>query len=128
MLLGPTHRSEGRVYFAWRYPELKFLHFKKNNDIFIFINICWTPHFERSPRRFTIATDIALFSVSRLTHSALVVSDSEWVTVALHSAFWISTEVVTEWKNRQESAFDQPDYNWQGSNRRGHDFSASIRL
>ena len=29
MLLGPTHRSVGQVYFAWRDPELKFLHFKK---------------------------------------------------------------------------------------------------
>ena len=38
---------------------------------------------------------IALFSASEQTHCALVVCDSEWVTVALHSMFLMSTEVVT---------------------------------
>ena len=37
---------------------------------------------------------IALFSGSEQTHCGLVLFDSERVTVALHSAFWISTRVV----------------------------------
>ena len=47
-----------------------------------------------SHKHLTVAT-IALFSASEHTHCTLVVCDSEWVTVALHSAFWVSTEVVT---------------------------------
>ena len=47
-----------------------------------------------SLKRFAMAT-IALFSASEQTHCALVVCDSESVTVALHSAFSISTEVLT---------------------------------
>ena len=37
---------------------------------------------------------IVPFSASKQTHCALVICGSEWVTVALHSVFWISTEVV----------------------------------
>ena len=50
--------------------------------------------FWMSLKHFTVAT-IALFSVSKQTNCALFMRDSEWVTVALHSAFWISMEVVT---------------------------------
>ena len=46
-----------------------------------------------SIKRFTVAT-IALFSSSEQTHCALVVCDTEWATVALHSTFWLCTEVV----------------------------------
>ena len=36
-----------------------------------------------------------LFSTSEQTHCALVVCNSKWLTVALHSMFWMSTQVVT---------------------------------
>ena len=39
-------------------------------------------------------TYIALFSASKQTSCALVACNSEWVTVALHGAVLISTEVV----------------------------------
>ena len=61
----------------------------KISSLLIYMNTWWVPHLEMSPNRFTMAT-IALFSQSEQTHSALVVCHSEWVTVALHSAFWIS--------------------------------------
>ena len=35
------------------------------------------------------------YFISEQTHFALVVCDSEWVTVALHSVFWIFNTVVT---------------------------------
>ena len=60
------------------------------------MNACRAPHLQMSPERFTMATlCLALFSASEQTHCTLVVCDSAWVTVALHSAFWISTEVFT---------------------------------
>ena len=37
---------------------------------------------------------IALFTAVEQTCCDLVTCDSEWVTVDIHSAFWISTEVV----------------------------------
>ena len=37
---------------------------------------------------------ISVFSALEQTHCALVACDSNWVTVAFYSAFWISTEVV----------------------------------
>ena len=49
---------------------------------------------QKSPNCLTMAT-IALFSASEQTHRALVLCDSEWVRVALHSAVWLSMEVVT---------------------------------
>ena len=61
---------------------------------FISMNTCWAPHREMSPRRFTMAA-IALFSASEQTHCALIVCDSKWVTVSLHSVFWLAAEVVT---------------------------------
>ena len=45
------------------------------------------------PMCFTLAT-IALLSASEQTHCALMVCDSEWVTAALHSVFWVSAKVV----------------------------------
>ena len=47
-----------------------------------------------SPKHFTMAT-IVLFSASGQTHCTLALCNSKWVTVILHSMFWISTEVVT---------------------------------
>ena len=44
-------------------------------------------HLEMSPKHFTM-TNTVLFSVPEQTHCVLDVCDSEWVTVALHSAFW----------------------------------------
>ena len=38
---------------------------------------------------------VTLFSASEQTHCPLVICNSEWVTVALHNMFWISTKVVT---------------------------------
>ena len=58
------------------------------------MNTCRGPYLEMSPKRFTVPT-IALFSASEHTHRALVVCHSQWVSVALHSEFWISTKVVT---------------------------------
>ena len=37
----------------------------------------------------------AIFSASEQTHSALVVCDSEWLTVVSHNSLWKLTEVVT---------------------------------
>ena len=51
------------------------------------------PPLEMGLKRFTVAT-IALFSSSEQTHCALAVCDTEWATVALHSTFWIFTEVA----------------------------------
>ena len=61
---------------------------------FICLNTCRVPHLEMSPWRFTMAT-IVLFPASENTHCALVVCDTEWVTAALHSAFWTAAKVVT---------------------------------
>ena len=47
-------------------------------------------------RLVTAMATIAPFSTSVQTHCALVVCDSESLTVALHSAFLKSTEAVTE--------------------------------
>ena len=55
---------------------------------FIYTNTHWVH------KCFTMAAT-ALYSSSKQTHCALVVCDSERVTVALHSTFWISTKVVT---------------------------------
>ena len=60
---------------------------KSSNDQACFLYFVETliEHVEMSPKHFTMAT-IVLFSASGQTH---------WVTVILHSVFWISTEVVT---------------------------------
>ena len=60
-----------------------------------FYQTCPASHLETSPKHYTMTTTV-LFSVLEQTHCVLVIGDSEWVTVALHSAFWISAKVVTE--------------------------------
>ena len=70
-------------------------HFFTGMYIF-YMNTCQAPHLKLSSESFTMATT-ALFFASEQTHCALVVRNSEGVTVALqlHSVFWMSTEVVT---------------------------------
>ena len=60
---------------------------------FIYTYTCWAPYLEVSSLYFTMAA-IALFCASEQTHCAVVVLDSEWVIVALHGIFSISTKVV----------------------------------
>ena len=50
------------------------------------MNSCRASHPEMSPERFTVAS-IAPFSTSQQIHCSLVVCDSEWVTIAVHSTF-----------------------------------------
>ena len=47
--------------------------------IFFYMNTCWVPHLQMSPKHFTTAT-IALFPASELTHCALVICNCERVT------------------------------------------------
>lgn len=65
-------------------------HLTHKEFYYIYMNICQATHLEIIPKYFTMEIR-ALFSASKQTHRAPVISDSEWVTVALHSAFWIST-------------------------------------
>ena len=51
----------------------------------VHINSCREPHLEMSPKCSTMATT-ALFSASDQSLCDLVVCDSEWVSVASHSA------------------------------------------
>ena len=53
-----------------------------------------SPSFEMSPKRFTMAA-VVLFSASQKTHCTLIICDSEWVTVAVHSTVLNITEVLT---------------------------------
>ena len=63
---------------------------------YFFTKCIWmfVEYLEVSTSCLTMAT-AALFSASEHTHCTLVVCYSEWMTVALHSVFWASTEVVT---------------------------------
>ena len=54
---------------------------------FYFMNTCWVPHLEMSPKHFTMTT---IMQSSLRLHSSHV-----WLSVASHIAFWIFTEVVT---------------------------------
>ena len=73
---------------------LCFIHGNIRARIYLFyMNTCLAFHVEISPKRFTVAT-IALLSTFGQTHCALVVCDSDRVTAALHSAFWIFTKMV----------------------------------
>ena len=79
---------------SWQDITIQLLTNRYVDQHFLFI---WTlvKCLEMSPKCFTVAT-IALFSASMLTHCTFVVCSSElseWL--ALHSTFWISTEVVT---------------------------------
>ena len=57
--------------------------------LFIHINTCWAPHLEMPvPHNGNCSAVLCVCS--------LVVCHSKWVTVALHRALWISTEVVTK--------------------------------
>ena len=55
--------------------------------------VAGAPHLEKGTRRLTMAT-IALFSASEQTHSSSQSYVTGWVTVSLHTAFSMSTEVV----------------------------------
>ena len=54
---------------------------------FYFMNTCWVPHLEMSPKHFTMTT---IMQSSLRLHSSHV-----WLSVASHIAFWIFTKVVT---------------------------------
>ena len=57
--------------------------------LFIHMNTCWAPHLEMPvPHNGNCHAILCVCT--------LVVCHSKWVTVALHRALWISTEVVTK--------------------------------
>ena len=62
------------------------------NMIHINLNVIFHTHVEHSPTITTFMCEI--FYASEQTHHALVTLDSEWVTAALHSTFWISSKMV----------------------------------
>ena len=65
-------------------------------NLFLIFMYAWVAsHLEVSRMHFTMAT-IALFSTSEQAHRAQVICNSEWMTGALRSVFWISIKVVTE--------------------------------
>ena len=66
---------------------------RKTWSFLFYMNTCWVSHLGMSPNCFTMATTV-LFSASEQTHCALIICNTEWVTVALHSVLWASTKVV----------------------------------
>lgn len=62
--------------------------------IYLYMNTCQAPHLKSRLKCFTLATT-ALFSTSEQTYCAFVLCVSKWVTVSLHSVFWLAAEVVT---------------------------------